>query len=109
MAASATFENREFVNVKFVDTGRVVQDVHFDKVTFDRCFLGHREGTPSSLTVRDVVARDCSALDCAAYSVFFDDVRIDSLTTRGSLDLYGCVFRHVVLTGHFGRVMAQPP
>ena len=108
MATAETFEDREFVNVKLVKTGEVLQNFRFFKVTFDRCFMGHQAGTPSSLTVRDVEARDCAAYDSAVYSVFFDDVRVDSLTTRGSLDLYGCVFRHVVLSGHHGKIIAQP-
>jgi hypothetical protein len=95
-------------DVKLSDSGRVYSDLEFDSTTFRNCSLAGAGGSPRSVVVQRVSARACTLSRCHAYRAFFDDVQIDGLVTEDSVQLSGCVFRHVVLRGNVGEIFLHP-
>lgn len=102
-------EKQEIVGVKSLGSNRTLGPVDLDRCVFNGSGLAQFDDPDLGLVVRDVTARRCRVIRSVAQGVRFEDVHIDGLAITSQLNLNGCVFRHVTLTGNIGPLMATPP
>lgn len=81
-------------------------DVAARRCAFNQCFL-RANPTPGSWTkISNVHLSDASQWNCSISSAAFEDVSIHNLRRTGDapLFLWGCVFRHVKLSGRLSAI-----
>jgi len=102
-------EGQQFTDVRVLGGGKVYEGLEFSRTRFVRCKFAQFDGPPRELVARNVRAVDCRADRCHAQNAYFDEVVVENLQTSPMMHLYGCVFRHVVLRGRIGPMMAVGP
>jgi hypothetical protein len=83
-------------------------DLVLTKCRFWGCGMSRSKSPELRTVVRRVHATRCETHRVVVGPAVFDEVVVDGLRTRDLLQLWGCVFRHVTLTGRVGRIMVSP-
>src|SRR5215469_708626 len=102
-------EKQSFANVKSVGSGRTIADVDLVRCEFNGSNLSQFDDPGLGLLVRDVTATRCVSMRSFLNGVRLEEVLIDGLTTRPSIDLAGCGLRHVTLRGRVGNWFVIKP
>ncbi|MEU9403118.1 hypothetical protein [Streptomyces sp. NPDC048242] len=95
--------------MKSLGSDRTLGPVELDRCVFNGSALAQFDDPHLGLVVRGVTARRCRVIRSGAQGVRFEDVHIDGLAVTSQLNLNGCVFKHVTLTGSIGPLMVTPP
>lgn len=94
---------REIHGAEF--TGRLTQcafqDCTFEGCVFDNCTIDQSDSPSTRPILRNLVLHNCSQRACFLYSAAMEDVSISGLKKIGRIPLFlwGCVFKHVSLSG----------
>jgi hypothetical protein len=100
------FENQTFRCFYDQDSGAVFSDLEFRDCSFESCRISITEDPKLRSVVRNVKLVNCSQRGCAIDAAILEDVVVDGLKTRSQLlQIWGAVFKHVVLKGRIDRVM----
>ncbi|WP_433517860.1 hypothetical protein ACQP2T_21335 [Nonomuraea sp. CA-143628] len=103
------WSRQEFVELKVDGPGMVVEDLHLDRCSFVMCDLG-ADDSALRRVVRNVTVSRCVFNGCDVKGVYFDEVTVSNLKIRGWGRLFGCVLRHVTLSGQVpGTLSVFPP
>ncbi|MGW4897311.1 hypothetical protein ACWEQL_34390 [Kitasatospora sp. NPDC004240] len=102
-------EKREIVGVKSLGSDRTLGPADLHRCVFNGSALAQFDDPGLGLVVRDVTARRCRVVRSAAQGVRFEEVHVDGLAITSQLNLNGCVFKHVTLTGNIGPLMVAAP
>jgi len=101
-------ENHEFNGPGDINTGRIIEDIELRRCDFFSCALSMGDNPNLRTLVRRVRLKDCRVRASFIGNALFDEVEVNGLDTGTAvhLEASAAVFRHVVLTGKIGRVMA---
>jgi hypothetical protein len=86
--------------------GQLFSDLHFRRCKFVSSGLSVTTDPALRSTVRNVVLERCSVQGCTLRCAVVEDVVVDGLSTSDLHQSRGAVFKHVVLRGRVGRLMA---
>jgi hypothetical protein len=90
--------------------GRTTQthysDLAVSNCTFVACYLPPRSVTGHWNTIRNVSLRDVAQINCTFNATATEDVSLHNLKRLGNAPLFfwGCVFRHVTLSGRISGI-----
>src|SRR5215471_4401348 len=78
----------------------------FSKCDFVGCYLPGSRIPSNPNIIRNICATDSSQMNCNISTAIIDNVTIHNLNRTGDapLFLWGCVFRHVTLSGNISAV-----
>ncbi|MEW4452015.1 hypothetical protein AB1L30_04955 [Bremerella sp. JC817] len=103
------FENEDLESFQDRDSGAVFADIEFRNCYFRSCIVSVTKDPALRSYVKNVTLRQCSQRGCAIYSGIFENVVVDGLKTNTQLvQVWGAVFKHVVLRGNIDRLMISP-
>jgi hypothetical protein len=99
---------REISKTRFYrpPAGSLFCDFSISDCVFDGCYV-RRQSDPGNWTViRDIALRDITQISCAIDTAIIQDVSLHNLKRQGDspLFLWGCVFRHVTLSGKISGI-----
>lgn len=80
-------------------------DLDFRQCHFDGCLVSVTHDPKLRSTVRNVQLIDCTENGSSIDTVILEDCLVKNLKTSGLFQIFGAVFRHVVLQGQFNRLM----
>lgn len=100
------FENQTIECFYDQDSGAVFSDLEFRGCSFESCRISMTEDPRLRSVVRNVKIVNCFQRGCAIDAAVLEDIVIDGLATHGQLlQVWGAVFKHVVLKGSIDRMM----
>lgn len=102
------FENQEFVQWFDRGSGAVYSDLEFVKCRFESSGLSITRNPKLRATVCNVRLTKCEQRGSAIDAAILEDVIVEDLKTKGLLQTWGAVFKHVTLRGKIGRIMVSP-
>lgn len=104
-----TFENKIFKGLRDRNSARVFADMEFRDCVFDNCSVSITEEVTKRSTVRNVRLINCSVRSCGVEPAIIEDVIVDGLKTNGQLlQVWGAVFKNVIIKGKIDRLMISP-
>lgn len=103
MTKDATFE---CLNDR--DSGRLFQNLEFEKCTFDNCYFSSTLDINKRSIARSMRFYKCTAVHSVVHCGVIENVHIEHLTTKPMLHVWGAVFSHVVFKGKIDRIMISP-
>ena len=107
---TAELTGATFEDVRIFGNDRTLGQASLTRCTFVGCSLAQSESVVPGLVVSDVKASRCTVETGSALRVRFENVEIDHLTVKNRpLQLRGCVFSRVKLTGNIGPILAWAP
>jgi hypothetical protein len=98
-----TFEWRKFEDFEDRGSAGTFSNLIFSHCEFDHCILSLTSNPKRRSTFRNITMVNCSVGSVGLRCAVLEDTVIDGLKTRGLLQAWGAVFRHVVLL-----TLAQP-
>ncbi len=98
---------RSFVGLHDQGGARIV-DLDLVGCRFESCVLSATRVVRSRTLVRSVKLEQCEQKGCYVGAAVFEDVVVDGLRSSEVLQVWGAVFRHVVLKGRLDRLMLSP-
>lgn len=98
---------RSFVGLRDQGGARIV-DLDLVGCRFESCVLSATRVVRSRTLVRSVKLEQCEQQGCYVGAAVFEDVVVDGLRSSEVLQVWGAVFRHVVLKGRLDRLMLSP-
>lgn len=100
------FEEQRFEALDDSGSGRVYEGLEFHRCYFQGCFTVAKK-PKHRVTFRNVVLLNCEVRGCTLRGAIVEDSVVQGLKTNGLLQTWGAVFKHVVLRGKIGDVMAS--
>ena len=78
-----------------------IQDMELTDCVFEACYVPRQTSPGAWFTIRNVSLNNASQVNCSINKAIVEDVRLHDLKRQGEapLFLWGCVFRHVSLSG----------
>ncbi len=103
--AMHVFENKRFEDFDDRDSAIVFSDLEFQRCCFDGCCISVTHNPKLRSTVRGMRLLNCTASGSSIGKAIVEDVLVENLKTPGMFQIFGAVFKHVVLRGKFDRLM----
>jgi len=100
-----TFEDQQFELVRDRNSAIVFEDMTFNRCHFDNCLLSSAKDPSRRSTVRNVSLVDCTDNGSLVGPAVIEDTLIENFQTPGVFQIFGAVFKHVVLRGQVGDLM----
>lgn len=97
---------REFRSYYDRNSGKTYSDLEFRECHFVSCAISIARAPQHRSTIRNIRLIDCEQHGCALYSAIVEDVLVDGFKTNGLFQAWGAVYKHVIIRGKIGRVMA---
>lgn len=101
-------ERAQVVDFQDRDSAAIFENLKFQSCYFESCMISVTVQPHLRSTVRKGVFRGCEVRGCLIDAAVLEDILVDGLKTRGLLQTWGAVFRHVTLRGRLGRIMLSP-
>jgi hypothetical protein len=102
-------EKQDFSRVKSIGSHRTLAGYELSGCEFAGSTLSQFDDPELNLVVRDTTLTRSVCKQSSLSGVRLEDVLVDGVTMSGSLNLYGCAFRHVTLRGRVGTWFVMPP
>jgi hypothetical protein len=99
------FENQTFNFFRDRESRATFSDIEFHRCHFEDCAVSLTHNPEYRSTIRNVKVCDCSENSASVDTAIIEEVLVDSLKTSGLFQVFGAVFKHVVLRGKLGRMM----
>lgn len=104
-----TFKNEIFEGFRDRNSARVFADMEFIDCVFDDCFVSIADEVIKRSTIRNMRFTNCTVKGSGVKTGIIEDVIVDGLKTNGKLlQIWGAVFKNVVLKGKIDRLMLSP-
>jgi hypothetical protein len=103
-----TYADAEFADLYDRDSGRVIEDMRFERCRFVSCALSMTIEPDRRAVVRNIDIVNCSVQGSCIEVAQLEEISVRGLRTIGLLQAFGAVFRRVVLQGRIGRIMLSP-
>src|SRR5438445_11111437 len=101
------FSNQDF-EPYYDNGGRTFADLEFHKCRFRSSAISITEDPSLRSKIRNVKLIDCEEQGCTLDTAIVEDVLVQDLKTGGLFQIWGAVFKHVILRGKIGRIMLSP-
>lgn len=105
IATMRVFENQTFHRFIDHESGAVFSDVEFRCCRFDNCSVSITHEPTRRSMVRNVRLVNCISNGAYVDRAIIEDVLIENLKSPGLFQIFGAVFKHVVLRGKIDRLM----
>jgi hypothetical protein len=102
------FQDREFQSINDRNSGKTFSNLEFRRCHFESCRISTTRNPRRRSTIRNVKIIDCEELGCVLDAAIVEDVLVDGFKTHGLFQIWGAVFKHVIVRGRFGRLMTSP-
>jgi hypothetical protein len=99
------FENQTFEDFDDRNSAALFSGIEFRRCHFDGCFISITHNPELRSTLRNVRLLDCMANGGSLGKAIVEDALIENLKTPGLFQIFGAVFKHVVLRGQLNRLM----
>lgn len=90
------------------DSGRVFENLDYEKCTFDNCYFSSTLKVAKRSIARNIRFSKCTAVHSVVGSGIIENVTIENLVTKPMLHFWGTAFNKTVFKGKIDRIMISP-